>query len=65
MDLENKTKDNINSRFDLAYMGIYTSRASCDYEWRRKIHISVCMFYHVISVKTCILSISSSRWLFI
>ena len=22
MDLENKTKDNINSRFDLAYMGI-------------------------------------------
>jgi len=22
MDLENKTKDNINSRFDLVYMGI-------------------------------------------
>jgi len=58
MDLEKKVKRQYKLPIWSCPYGD-TSRASCDHDWRRKIHISICMLYNVISRKTYILWISS------
>jgi len=58
MDLEKKTKDNINSRFDLAHMGIHLELHPTMIEKGKYTFLYAC-YIMSSQEKTCILSIFS------